>query len=262
MSFLRSSIPWVAFVAILHPQSTLAQVLDPTTCSSPSSQSLLGGHYGLSTCPLPVDEESAIDTGSWTPWKRRPHCVEPFMQDDEVTGPQFCVYTFEPFRGDKGLSVVTTPVLAATIANFLDDSIVPPRLREHPWSSLAAERQDSPSFTIKGVPGKGNGLVAQRQIHKWDVVLVDYPAMLTHMDLFDIVGAEARQDLLERALEQLPEKHQGELLVLARNRGGEPIEDILRPNIFGVEVGIEIPHLRLFPIASVSDLRRMVVGCR
>ncbi|KAI1409834.1 SET domain-containing protein [Hypoxylon sp. FL1857] len=244
------SISWVALLAIFNPRSTLAQVLGASTCSSPGRHSVFSSRHILSSCPLPVDEESAIDTGSWAPWKRRPYCVEPFMQSDEVTGPQFCVYTFEPFRGDKGLSIVTTPVLAATVVNSLDDSIVPPKLRDHASSSLEAEGRDSPAFTIKDVPGKGKGLVAQRQIRKWDVVLVDYPAMLAHMDLFDIVGDETRQDLLERALKQLSEKQQGELLSLARSHGGEPIEDILRTNIFGVELGIEIPHLGLFPIAS------------
>ncbi|OTA96847.1 hypothetical protein M434DRAFT_49351, partial [Hypoxylon sp. CO27-5] len=214
----------------------------------------------LPTCPLPVDEESAIDTGSWAPWKRRPYCVEPFMQDADVGGPQFCVYAFEPFRrAQGGLSIVTTPVLAATVVNSLDDSVVPPKLRDHPSSSLAAaaekeeeegEEGNRTAFAIRDVPGKGKGLVAQREIRKWELVLVDYPAMLAHMDLLDVVGAETRQDLLERALKQLPERQQGELLSLARTHGGEPIEDILRTNIFGVELGIEIPHLGLFPIAS------------
>ncbi|KAI1137549.1 SET domain-containing protein [Hypoxylon sp. FL0543] len=248
-SFRGSS--WAALLAILNSHLTLAHLLDPSVCSSSSSRSLLGGFHGSSICPLPVDEESAIDTGIWAPWKRRPYCVEPFMQDDEVMGPQFCVYTIEPFRGDKGLSIVTTPVLAATLVNSLDDSVVPPKLRDHPSSSLAAGVLDGPAFIMKDVPGKGKGLVAQRQIRKWDVVLVDYPAMLTHMDIFDIVDAETRQDLLERALRQLPEKQkQSDVLALARSHGGEPIEDILRTNIFGVELGIEIPHLGLFPLAS------------
>ncbi|KAI0107952.1 SET domain-containing protein [Hypoxylon sp. NC0597] len=239
MGFLRrspSTMCRVAFLAIFHPHPTLTYVLDPSTCSSPSYHSLIAEHHGPPTCPLPVDEESAIDTGSWAPWKRRPYCVEPFMQDSDVSGPQFCVYAFEPFRGDKGLSIVTTPVLAATVVNSLDDSVVPQKLRDHPSSSLAVEGRDSPAFAIREVPGKGKGLVAQREIRKWDVVLVDYPAMLAHIDLFDVVGAETRQDLLERALRQLPEKQQGELLSLARAHG--------------VEVGIEIPHLGLFPIAS------------
>lgn len=228
---------------------SLAQLLDPNTCSSRSYKSLLGARH---ECPLPVDEESAAETGTWAPWKRRPYCVEPFMQDDDVVGPEFCLYTFEPFRGDRAISVVTTPVLAATVVDALDDSVVPPRLRAQSSNSLADVEKGNSAFAIEDVPGKGKGLVAQYPIKKWDLVLVDHPALLAHMDIFDVVGSEVRQDILEQALKQLSEEQREEIMLLERSMGGEPIEDILRTNIFGVELGFEIPHLGLFPIASVS----------
>ncbi|KAI1212021.1 SET domain-containing protein [Annulohypoxylon truncatum] len=245
-----SLFSWLVLLAILKQPFLLAQLLDPSTCSAGSHKSLSGTQHGLPVCPLPIDEESAAETGTWAPWKRRPYCVEPFMQDDDVTGPEFCLYTFEPFRGDQALSVVTTPVLAATIVDALDDSIVPPRLRVHPSNSLGEDGKINPPFTIEDVSGKGKGLIAQRSIRKWDIVLVDHPALLAHMDMFDVVGSEIRQDILEQSLKQLPEEQREEIWLLDRSMGGEPIEDILRTNIFGVELGLEIPHLGLFPIAS------------
>lgn len=247
---LRS--PWVAvlaFLAGLNPLSAFSKPLDPKTCSLDFHGSIIGRRQESLTCPPPIDEESAIDTGTWEPWKCRPYCIEPLPGD--APGPQFCVYTFEPFRGDQGLSVITMPVLAASMVDALDDSVVPPKLRDHLPSSLAAEGS-SPAYVIKDIPGKGKGLVAQRQIRKWEVVLVDYPVMLAHLGLFDVVGPELREDILDRALRQLPEEQQGEILSLARSTGGETVEDILRTNIFGVELGIEIPHLGLLPIGSVS----------
>ncbi|KAI2464400.1 SET domain-containing protein [Annulohypoxylon bovei var. microspora] len=243
-------ISWIGLLAVLIQPFSLAQLRDPRTCSLDRHRFLLGTHHGSPICPLPIDEESAAETGTWAPWKRRPYCVEPFMRDDDVTGPQFCLYTFEPFRGDQALSVVTTPVLAATIVDALDDSVVPPKLRDYPSSSLTTDGQGSPAITIEDIPQKGKGLIAQRPISKWDIVLVDHPALLTHMDIFDIVGSEIRQDILEQALKQLPEEQQEEIFSLARSTGGEPIEDIFKTNIFGVELGVEIPHLGLYPIAS------------
>ncbi|KAI2778045.1 SET domain-containing protein [Daldinia loculata] len=242
--------PWVAVLACLaglNPLSAFSKPLDPKTCSLDFHGSILGRRQESLTCPPPIDEESAIDTGTWEPWKCRPYCIEPLPGD--APGPQFCVYTFEPFRGDQGLSVITMPVLAASMVDALDDSVVPPKLRDHLSSSLAAEGS-SPAYVIKDIPGKGKGLVARRQIRKWDVVLVDYPVMLAHLGLFDVVGPELREDILDRALRQLPEEQQGEILSLARSTGGETVEDILRTNIFGVELGIEIPHLGLLPIGS------------
>ncbi|KAI0886333.1 SET domain-containing protein [Annulohypoxylon maeteangense] len=245
-----SFISWAGILAILNLPFAIAQLLDPSICSSDSHKSLSGIHHGLPICPLPIDEDSVADTGSWVPWKRRPYCLEPFMQDDDVTGPQFCLYTFESFRGDQGLSVITTPVLAATMVDALDDSAVPLNLRNHPSNSLAAEGKRNLAFTIEDVPGKGKGLVAKRPIKKWDIVLVDHPALIAHMDIFDVLGSEIREEILEQALKQLPEEQREEVMALERSMGGEPIEDILKTNIFGVELGFEIPHLGLFPIAS------------
>lgn len=132
--------------------------------------------------------------------------------------------------------------------DVLDDAIVPPKLKDH---SVEAS-QNSPPYTIGYIPNKGKGLIAQRQIRKWEVVFVDYPSLLVHLDVFDVVDAEARQDLLERALHQLPEHQRDVALALARSTGGEPIEDIMRTNIFGVEMGSDIQHLGLLPIGSVS----------
>ncbi|KAL7621667.1 hypothetical protein AAE478_008994 [Parahypoxylon ruwenzoriense] len=247
-------IPWLAVVAswaILDPQLTTAQALDLSTCSSDLRRSGLTGQGRLTQCPLPIDEDSAIDTGIWRPWKRRPYCVEPFMTDEEVFGPEFCLYTFEPFREDQGLTIITTPALAANTIDALDDAAVPTKLRSHSHPS-AIGSQGNLTFAVKEVPGKEKGLVAQRRIQRWEVVLVDYPVMLAHMDLFDVVGSEVRQDLLERALHQLPEQQQSGILSLARSKGGEPVEDILRTNIFGVELGEQIQHLGLFPLGSVS----------
>ncbi|KAI1455486.1 SET domain-containing protein [Annulohypoxylon moriforme] len=241
-----SRVCWAGFIAIINWPFSFAQLLDSSTCSSDSHRI----HHALPICPVPVDEESAAETGAWAPWKRRPYCLEPFMQDDDVTGPEFCLYTFAPFRGDQALSVITTPVLAATMVDALDDSAVPPGLRTHPSNSLGAEGKRDLAFTVDDVPGKGKGLLAKRGIKKWDIVLVDHPALLAHMDIFDVLGSEIREDILEQALKQLPEEQREGIMALERSMGGEPIEDILKTNIFGVELGFEIPHLGLFPITS------------
>ncbi|KAI0172921.1 SET domain-containing protein [Hypoxylon sp. FL1284] len=219
-----------------------ATLRDPYSCTA--STTPLGRPASLATCPEAVDEDAAFDAGTWAPWTARPYCVEPAAA--AAPGPLFCVYTYAPFRGGGGraLSVVTTPALAAGAVDALDDAVVPPVFR----SRLTGDEE--PAYAVEDVAGRGKGLVARRRIRRWEVLLVDYPALLAHVDVFSAVDDESREDLLEQAVQQLSEPQQDEVLALARSKGGEPIEDILRTNIFGVELGLEIPHLGLYPVAS------------
>ncbi|KAI0010797.1 SET domain-containing protein [Xylariaceae sp. FL0662B] len=230
---------------IIHWQLTNANTFDPTICSADTLDSLASRWNR--TCPLPIYEDAVHELGKWSPWTARPYCIEPLVKD--VAAPPFCLYTFEPFRENQGLSVITAPDVAAGMIDALDDSIVPPKHRSHPSSPLANGEQDALAYEVKDLPGKGKGLVARRRISKFEVVMVDYPALITRLDLFHALGPELRQDVLERALHQLPERQLEEVLALARSTGSEPIEDTFRTNIFGIDLN-NVPHLGIFTRAS------------
>ncbi|KAH9905154.1 SET domain-containing protein [Xylariomycetidae sp. FL2044] len=198
------------------------------------------------TCPTPIDDDSTIDTGNWEPWTYRPYCLEP--SDGDRTGPEFCLYTSSTFRNNQGLSVISSPELAASIADMLDDSIVPLRLRVYGSREGGVE----PPYEITKVPGKGLGLVATRNIPPFEVVMVDYPSMVARLDTVTTLDPDGRLHILEKAVRQLPE-HQQEMIYSLARTGEEDeeeiIENILRTNIFGLELG-DLVHMGLYPRAS------------
>jgi hypothetical protein len=55
-----------------------------------------------------------------------------------------------------------------------------------------------------------------------------------------------------RAVEQLPDK--SDVMALARSTGGLVVEDILKTNMFGIQLANRA-HVGLFPVVSVRRLR-------
>lgn len=207
--------------------------------------------YRPTICPLPVDSESA----SPDPWSYSPACVQTPNKPDTL-----CVYTSTTYRSGHGVSIITTPNLAAGISStLLDDGIVPPSIRDHPSSPLSRKRQVFPGYEIKSLPNRGKGVIARRKIRAWDVVMVDYPAFVARMDFMDVLSPEQIRDVLRMALQQLPGQTQGEILELDRSTGGALVQDILNTNIFGIELG-GVEHMGLYTQSSVSDTLEGVVG--
>jgi len=214
-----------------------------------------GGHGSvfpleIDTCPRPIDE-SATD---WRPWTHRPHCINPV--DDLTDDPQFCIFSDASFRFGRGISVLTSPEIAADMVSSLDDAAVSPFLRGHPSGPFPQQSGGarSPPYRVMRLPGRGKGTVATRKIKKWETVLVDFPAVITQNEYSELSSPSEIRRLLERGVEQLPEHQKDRVLNLAHATGGELIRDILRTNVFG---GIEyggVNHVALFPIGSVSGL--------
>ena len=200
------------------------------------------------TCPLPIDESTPSRKGGWSPWSYRPYCVVPDKKPDT----QYCVFTTAPFR-NHGMSLVTTPELAASVANALDDSIVPHDLRDHPSSSLSSRPGQNSSYEIKELPGRGKGAVATRKISRWEVVMVGFPAIMAQMDFLDVMSEEQAEEVLEVVANRLPKETREVIFGLAKSSGGDPLVDVLLTNIFGLDIN-EIWHMGLFLEGSVSCL--------
>ncbi|TLD30621.1 hypothetical protein PspLS_01715 [Pyricularia sp. CBS 133598] len=215
-------------------------VLNHQVCSQ-----LIGPSLTPAECPLPINHTSARTAADWAPWSNQPTCFQPVHKPNN-TDP-YCLYTHPTFR-NHGISVITTPGLAAGLTGVLDDGIVPRHQRDHP-SSLMARKTSSGdlSYEIRGLPGRGKGLVATRAIKRWETVMVQFPSLVLLMDFWEAVESPKQsRRLLNRALKQLPVKEKGRILDLARNGGFEsPVEDVLRTNIFGMDVG-GVLHMGLF----------------
>lgn len=236
---------------LLFLASLTTPVLAETLKNAPQTCSWASYGYplqpGADTCPEPIDQRAASRKGDWTPWSDRPWCVK------GADSPHYCVYTHRPFRGGAGLSLVMKPEYAASIVPSLDDTILPISIRDHPSSEIRGEaNKDDLPYEIVDLPGRGKGTIAKRKIKALEIVLVDHPAMILPMNYHNELTDDEQDQILERSFEQLPEKKQEEIMALARSTGGDPndpLPDILRTNIFGIEIKGEM-HMGLFPGAS------------
>ncbi|KAL1865942.1 hypothetical protein VTK73DRAFT_4948 [Phialemonium thermophilum] len=241
------------------------------------------------SCPVPIDDVTAEQGESRSsPWSYPPFCVEWEPQDsqlqhagsidegeeeeDQHRSPdavKYCVYTSTPFRCGHGISLITTPELAASASLGLDDVAVPAATRDHPTSSCSPYyrafpnstatppgSRTQPAFEVTELPGRGLGSVARRRIRKWETVVAGYPAILAQMDFMDVLSPEQIREVMARAVGQLPLEQQQEVFALDRSTGGGMIQDILQTNIFGVTVE-GVLHMALVPEASAKGEPRL-----
>jgi hypothetical protein len=162
--------------------------------------------------------------------------------------PQYCLFTDDTFRGQHGVSILTTAEIAAEMAEILDDSNVPSTLRE---SSVGFGNAEAPPYKVMDLPGRGKGAIATRRIKALETIMVDYPALLT---INDIEGASYYEimSMLDMAVDQLPSRERNNVYALARSHGeASAVQDIIRTNSFGLELG-GFKHMVVFPRSSVS----------
>jgi hypothetical protein len=101
-------------------------------------------------------------------------------------------------------------------------------------------------------PGNGKGVVARRLIRKGEAIMVGHPIVIGRMRFTKAVNPEQGRKLVAEAVERLSKESKEEVLALARSSGSEvAVEDVLKTNIFGIEVGGS-KHCGLFPSLSVS----------
>jgi hypothetical protein len=178
--------------------------------------------------------------------------VQPSYENE--SDPADCVFTFPTFRGNQGISLITTPHLAASIVDTLDDSRVSSPGSRPNLSNLEQEREDkTATYEIRDVPGRGKGLVAKRRFARHETIMVGFPVLVVRLDFIngDRFTRRQKRSMMETSVRQLPQGQQEVIMALQRNTGGEPILDILRTNGFGIEIGGE-QHLALFTEGSVS----------
>jgi len=149
------------------------------------------------------------------------------------------------FRGNNGVSIITTSEIAASSPELLAKLTTP----------IVETASVEFPYTVRDIPGKGKGLFAARRIARGEVFLEDYPSVLADVEFPGRVRRDQGQLLLQRAIEQLGQAE--EVLSLARSStAGAPVqEDVMRTNTFGITLG-ERSRMALFPKISVSVVIR------
>ena len=181
----------------------------------------------------------------WAPWTHRPFCIE---------HTNYCAFTNAHFQGpNRGVSLIDTRPQKTTNASSGLMSITK-MLSSMPHTSPEAD-DESPSYEVRDIPGKGKGLVATRKIARGEAFMVDYAAVVADAQLPSRVRREQGRELLREAIERLPAADV--ILNLARSSTDPenvPVaEDVMKTNSFSVEIGGR-GYMALFPKIAVRVL--------
>jgi hypothetical protein len=163
------------------------------------------------SCPV-VQDGATTNT---FPWTHSPICAEiivPSPESDAHQGMQrnFCVYTNALFNNGRGLSLITTPEVAAE----LTAEVFSPYFDESPNYNLPWE--------MKEATGKGKGLFATRPITAGDTLILKSPVLFVSREMMATPSRQHRSVLLRTAVSQLPEESRKLVMELSSGgRGGE-----------------------------------------
>ncbi len=197
--------------------------------SSPSSTLLQSDHL----CPLSIDEDAKTQPTNWAPWTHRPYCG----------GSKYCVFT----QANQSISVITTAETAVGKGSDFE-AMIASRTTESP---LGYSRKDPP-WEVMDIQAKGKGVIARRHIARGELIMLDFASLLVDSQLAESVSKEKRQDLVTRAVGQLPEPDKILSLSQSLGTGSTAVEAVLRTNSFDIRFG-GVEYAALFPRVSVSS---------
>ncbi|TLD18200.1 hypothetical protein PspLS_10509 [Pyricularia sp. CBS 133598] len=200
----------------------------------------------INTCPLIIDDVTASKSGTWEPWTSPPLCVHP--PASQPRKPKYCVYTHISFAGSHGVSMITTPAIAATVAPLVH-GIDPAWASLHSKQLPRMEPRDPAPYVVVDIPGKGKGVVANTNIAKGELLFRERPVLVETMARPKYVGVKHQSKLLERAWARLPSSERDAVLGLSHHSSGHVLRGIMDSNTFGMTLD-GVPHSGLFPRIS------------
>ncbi|KAI1636543.1 hypothetical protein F4809DRAFT_650437 [Biscogniauxia mediterranea] len=162
-------------------------------------------------------------------WIRTQNCVD-----------QYCVFSNSGLYG-QGMAVVTNSQSQ--------------RLIEQSQNSTVHIGLGEPKYRVAQIPGKGNGLIANGTIRRGEPIIASKPALLVHQGVFGELDLEDIYQLLESAVDKLPQARKASYLAQAGKMGGHRIVDILFTNSYQMSVGGHegFHHYGNFPAASLFN---------
>jgi hypothetical protein len=176
------------------------------------------------------------DALNFAPWSYMPVCTQIL----EGIGSELCVYTNNTFSNGRGISIFTTPQIAeefAALQPFQDST-----------SLDGVNNPGGPWYTQK-LPGKGVGMLAERDMERGDLITAYTPVLLAHME--NVLSTREREKFLRLAVDQLPAATVESYFSLATIYGDPRVivQDVVKANAFEMQVGGQM-HLALFPEPS------------
>lgn len=191
-----------------------------------------------SVCPVAQDGT----TSNTFPWTHNPTCINLVLSSSDGAGrgvhQDYCVYTNVVFASGRGISLVTTPEIAAS----LTAETFQPYL----------ETEFEVPYEAKETEDRGIGLFASKDIKAGETLIKKAPALFVAKDVLASPSKTRRSLLLGTSVKQLPEKTRREFMGLVKSMGGEEVEDRVLTNGFGVKVWDGTSHLVVVPEAAVS----------
>lgn len=221
---------------VCRPVSALAEWKNEAICSWNPAAPLLENRFcelnREAAPPIPRQNETE-NKGHELGW-RGPHgCVE-----------GFCLYSNPGFYGGRGIVAITLEVHLSTLKGLQSQ----PRGLDAPSS-----------FHVEAVPGKGLGVIADRELNRGEAVMPRPPAFLAHRRfLEDHASSEQQHALLDKAVNFLPAETGKLFLAQMAHLGGHRVNDILMTNGFQVVLGGPDSH----HYGNYPEISRLNHDCR
>lgn len=198
----------------------------------------------------------------YAPWSHKPYCeTSPYL---DTLGQKYCVYTSNT-TGPHGLSLIFPPSSARAATKYLNDNPLDSFLTPESAANLFLHKDGQP-WKIVDIPGKDKGVVATRQIEKYETFMVDQAAVVvdTRVEkaVSDVVGRKLMKVAVERLLEpgmirEMSGKHEGNQrfgdkggVYNDEEEEGRLEDDIMKTNAFGSSVA-DVSSRALYPLISV-----------
>lgn len=164
------------------------------------------------------------------------------IEPDKCNG-GYCIYTDPGFSGSRGISFLTSPEMEAKFRESLQNH----QLNDKS-TGVAVD-----AFEQRDIPDKGVGLVAKRFLQRGELIIREPPALIVHLDAKHELPDTVRFEMQRAGVEALPTDTKLEVMGLMDHFGGDPIEDRLETNAFGVTIGKAGPdHRALLTQTSVG----------
>ena len=185
---------------------------------------------------LPLEAPICINPDFWKAPEPQPpageHGSSSGWEGLDTCNRDACIFSNSDLGG--GLVLVTSPRNAEIISDFP----APPRPRPAPLP-----------FDVAHVPGKGVGLIANREIRAGEIIMVRPPTMIVQTAAHVGLDPEPRDMLYDRAMARLP----GPKRALFLGQMGRDVHDKIETNCFQLFVDGENEsgsHLACYPEVS------------
>lgn len=194
----------------------------------------------------PPRECPVFQDGSTTnsfPWTHPPTCskiILPPSESHTINEQTFCVYTNSAFHAGRGISIITTPEVAAELSSEIWDHS----------TGAPSQTTNSSLWEAKSTPGKGIGLFAKKHLSPGETLIQLNPLLIVDPSILHSTSS-SRLLLLEKAVSQLPPASQSLITNLSRRGGASPLEDIINVNAIRAKIWNLTSYLLIVPEVAV-----------